>query len=384
MSTTPVVDRIRIIPRADDFLDRNVGSSGEVFFNRATNSLRVFSGRDRGGFEIAKTDLSNILNSVFAAKATAAGVGGGSSGSGASISVSATVPATPANGNLWLNTNNGFLYVYVNDGNSSQWIQPAVSPPSIPTLSTVALTGSYSDLSNTPIIPGIATTQVAGTVKPGVGLSISQDGTLSVTGELELTLISALGFATGVTINEFSNDPVLSDNSASAVPTEAAVRSYIDRRLGLTHNGDVVPLVDKIGPTYLTADTLNDVTLTGFTTIQQTSEVLNTKTGATGVVVHDYETGAIFYHTSIAANFTANFTNVPTTNNRTTSVVLILVQGATPRLPTAVAINGATQTIEWQGGTIPAGTASQIDLVSFTLIRTASTWTVLGSLTTYA
>jgi hypothetical protein len=384
MSTTPVVDRIRIIPRADDFLDRNVGSSGEVFFNRATNSLRVFSGRDRGGFEIAKTDLSNILNSVFAAKATAAGVGGGSSGSGASISVSATVPATPANGNLWLNTNNGFLYVYVNDGNSSQWIQPAVSPPSIPTLSTVALTGSYSDLSNTPTIPGIATTQVAGTVKPGVGLSISQDGTLSVTGELELTLISGLGFAVGVTITEFSNDPVLSDNSASAVPTEAAVRSYIDRRLGLTHNGDVVPLVDKIGPTYLTADTLNDVTLTGFTTIQQTSEVLNTKTGATGVVVHDYETGAIFYHTSIAANFTANFTNVPTTNNRTTSVVLILVQGATPRLPTAVAINGATQTIEWQGGTIPTGTASQIDLVSFTLIRTASTWTVLGSLTTYA
>ena len=100
--------------------------------------------------------------------------------------------------------------------------------------------------------------------------------------------------------------------------------------------------------------------------------------------MHDYDTGAIFYHTSIAANFTANFTNVPTTNNRTSSVALILVQGATPRLPTAVAIDGATQTIEWQGGTIPTGTASQIDLVSFTLIRTASTWTVLGSLTTYA
>jgi hypothetical protein len=368
MSTTPVVDRIRIIPRADDFLDRNVGSSGEVFFNRATNSLRVFSGRDRGGFEIAKTDLSNILNSVFAAKATAAGVGGGSSGSGASISVSATVPATPANGNLWLNTNNGFLYVYVNDGNSSQWIQPAVSPPSIPTLSTVALTGSYSDLSNTPTIPGIATTQVAGTVKPGVGLSISQDGTLSVTGELELTLISGLGFAVGVTITEFSIDPGLVDDSDSAVPTEKAVKTYVDTSIS----------------NLLTSSNFTDTTLSGLTTIQQTSEVLNTKTGATGVVVHDYATGAIFYHTSIAANFTANFTNVPTTNNRTTSVALLLVQGATPRLPTAVAIDGATQTIEWQGGTVPTGTASQIDLVSFTLIRTASTWTVLGSLTTYA
>jgi hypothetical protein len=46
MSSAPIVDRIRIIPRPDEFLDRNVGSSGEVFFNRATNSLRVYSGKD--------------------------------------------------------------------------------------------------------------------------------------------------------------------------------------------------------------------------------------------------------------------------------------------------------------------------------------------------
>ena len=35
----PIVDRIRIIPRASDFLDRNTGSSGEVFFDRKTNTL---------------------------------------------------------------------------------------------------------------------------------------------------------------------------------------------------------------------------------------------------------------------------------------------------------------------------------------------------------
>ena len=44
---SPVVDRIRIIPRSDDFLDRNVGSSGEVFYDQQSNSLRVFSGTDR-------------------------------------------------------------------------------------------------------------------------------------------------------------------------------------------------------------------------------------------------------------------------------------------------------------------------------------------------
>ena len=65
MSSAPIVDRIRIIPRPTDFLDRNVGASGEVFFNRATNSLRVYSGKDRAGFEIARSDLTNVSDSVL-------------------------------------------------------------------------------------------------------------------------------------------------------------------------------------------------------------------------------------------------------------------------------------------------------------------------------
>ena len=51
-SAAPVVDRIRLIPRPDDFLDRQVGSSGEVFYDKQSNSLRVYSGKDRGGFTL--------------------------------------------------------------------------------------------------------------------------------------------------------------------------------------------------------------------------------------------------------------------------------------------------------------------------------------------
>jgi hypothetical protein len=59
MNSAPIVDRIRIIPRAKDFLDRSTGSSGEVFFSKETNTLRVYSGRtaNRGGFEVV-TDAS--------------------------------------------------------------------------------------------------------------------------------------------------------------------------------------------------------------------------------------------------------------------------------------------------------------------------------------
>jgi hypothetical protein len=74
MSASPTVNRLRIIPRPEEFLNRNVGASGEIFFNAATNSLRVYSGKNQGGFEIARADLSNIANSDFLAKAEAAGV----------------------------------------------------------------------------------------------------------------------------------------------------------------------------------------------------------------------------------------------------------------------------------------------------------------------
>ncbi len=52
MTTNAIFDRIRIIPRADDFLDRNVGASGEIFFDSQANTLRLYNGKSTGGFSI--------------------------------------------------------------------------------------------------------------------------------------------------------------------------------------------------------------------------------------------------------------------------------------------------------------------------------------------
>ncbi len=112
-------------------------------------------------------------------------------------------------------------------------------------------------------------------------------------------------------------------------------------------------------------------------------ESLSTKTGATGTVTHDISTGTIFHHSSMSANFTANFTNVPTTNDRVINVTLILIQGVTARIPSAVQIDGSAQTINWQDNTVPTGNASKKDIAVFSLIRTGSAWTVLGGLSTY-
>jgi hypothetical protein len=353
-SSAPIVDRIRIIPRPEDFLDRNVGSSGEVFFNRESSSLRVYSGRDRSGFEIARADLENVTDADLSARITALGITGGASG-GASVDVSETAPTEPEAGNLWLNTTNGRLYIYVNDGDTSQWMQPAVPVFSgsyndlsdKPALATVATSGSYNDLTDKPVI---SDSGFDGTYDSLSGKPTSFSG------------LTALGLSAGVTITEFSGDGALTDSSNSAVPTESAVKTYVDNRISL------------IG---------NNLTLTGLTTIQQSTEVLNALTGATGTVTHDLDDGAVFYHSSLAADFTADFINVPTTNDRTISLVLILNQGGTAYIPTAVQIDGQAQTINWQGASAPSGNANQIDVVSFTLIRTGDAWAVIGSLTTY-
>jgi hypothetical protein len=70
---------LRITPRDSEFLDRKTGVSGEVFYDRDANTLRLYNGVV-GGIALAKANLTNISNADFLAKSVAAGVGGSGSG----------------------------------------------------------------------------------------------------------------------------------------------------------------------------------------------------------------------------------------------------------------------------------------------------------------
>ena len=94
--------------------------------------------------------------------------------------------------------------------------------------------------------------------------------------------------------------------------------------------------------------------------------------------------GNVFALSSNSADITVNYTNVPTPANQTISTSLIISQGATAYIPSAVNINSNSQTIKWLGTSAPSGNANKTDVVSFTFIATGvSTYTVLGSLSTY-
>jgi hypothetical protein len=127
----------------------------------------------------------------------------------------------------------------------------------------------------------------------------------------------------------------------------------------------------------------NNITLTGTTTVQEITEVVNTKTGATGVVTHDYATGSIFYHSNIISSFTVNLINVPNTTNRTVTLTLVLQQGGTNYIPNGFQINGTSYSIGWAGGITPSGVANKINYVTFFLLNVNSTWTVNGNLSSY-
>ena len=71
-------------------------------------------------------------------------------------------------------------------------------------------------------------------------------GQVTFSSSIALSNLDGLGFKVGVPIREFSTDSAFTDNATDTVPTENATRIYIERRLGITHDGAVVPTTQLI------------------------------------------------------------------------------------------------------------------------------------------
>ena len=112
-------------------------------------------------------------------------------------------------------------------------------------------------------------------------------------------------------------------------------------------------------------------------------EKFATLTGSTGTVAHDCSTGHIFYHTGAAANFTANFTNLSLAQEDATNIAIIINQGNTGYIPSAVQIGGAAQTIVWNGNSTPSATDNGTDVFSFTILNDGGTYVVLGQMVSF-
>jgi hypothetical protein len=373
LPVAPVFDRVRLVPRPNDFLNRNVGASGELFYEKETKTLRVYNGLSRGGFEIVSQDrlrvnaanaevatvkynvtigndgVSNkyIFNAGaeyapelsfvvgytylfdqsdqtnlyypnaeggainqhplnFSADNVNGVLGGGTAylegvvykleglevtqalynsnfsraekrevqitvtsstptalyywctqhlnmgstieigapgaGSGASLEVSDTAPENPNAGSIWYNSTSGFLYVYIEDADSSQWVQPVAGN---------VFSGAFTDLTATP------------TTLAGYGIT---DAALSTDIPTSLT---DLGISDGS-----ATQVLTTDGAGNFTFEDAAGGSSFDQNLNTT---DSVTFASISSPTFLNSGTgVTNLTSASTLTLQAVDAVVVT------------------------------------------------------------------------------------------------------------
>ena len=127
-----------------------------------------------------------------------------------------------------------------------------------------------------------------------------------------------------------------------------------------------------------------DLGVAGRTTLGGVTERMSHTQGGSTLTC-DMIGQSIFYLNKPSGGVTANFTNVPTTDNRIITPTVILSQSSpTAYIVSTVQVDGASQTpINWANGTTPTGTAGKQDVFGFSLIRSGSAWKVLGQMSTY-
>ncbi len=106
------------------------------------------------------------------------------------------------------------------------------------------------------------TTDQNGIFRVGRFFTVDQGtGRVTFAASIALSNLDGLGFKRGVTVSEFSNDDRFVDGANDALPTEAAVQGYLDRRLGMDRNNASIDSSQLIGPGYL--DRAGLLTFTG-------------------------------------------------------------------------------------------------------------------------
>jgi len=181
---------------------------------------------------------------------------------------------------------------------------------------------------------------------------------------------------------------IVSSSTGSTNTTSGAV--VISGGLGVTGNLNVAGSINggtlngiSVGSVTPASGSFTSLSVANLASIAELAEVIGSKTGATGVVVHDFNETNTWYHSNMAANFTANLTNTPTTNDRIITINLLLIQGGTARYASGLQINGSPQTIRWAGYAPPTPAANRFEIQTFSLIRQNNNWTVFSSLTSF-
>jgi hypothetical protein len=160
-------------------------ADGKLYYKHANGTIAVFSSGGAGGDSFGTVNAAgtlivadtagdiltleagsgiSITGDAINDKITIAATGGSGS-----VTTSDTAPGSPSDGDLWWDSSTGKLYIYYDDGSSSQWVE--VSSPSYS-----ATTQSASNTTIGYVISGGGSTITTGTI--GLGLRVSYSCTI--------------------------------------------------------------------------------------------------------------------------------------------------------------------------------------------------------------
>lgn len=102
-----------------------------------------------------------------------------------------------------------------------------------------------------------------------------------------------------------------------------------------------------------------------------------------GITIFDYELTSTFYLSGFTTNNIFNIINVPSENNNTLSIKLVIEQSNTPYIASQYLINSVNSTIKWRNGITPIPTANNTNIIELTLFRNNNIWNIVGDFNIY-
>ena len=237
------------------------------------------------------------------------------------------------------------------------------------------------------------TTDQNGIFRVGRFFTVDQGtGSVTFSASIALSNLDGLGFKRGVVVSEFSTDPSLTNNASDTVPVQSAIRSYIDKRLGLDHGGSPMALSTLIGPGFLSLNgtlamkgTLNmanygivnvgnptlstDVTnkayvdgaVVSYNSLSKMEDVSIVSPALNNILIYD-TTSSRWKNATAAGDITLSFN--AGTGVLTSAVAAGAIDNTKVSASAAIAQSKLAMTITGTSASAPAGTAAQIQAAS--------------------
>lgn len=155
--------------------------------------------------------------------------------------------------------------------------------------------------------------------------------------------------------------------------------TYADLRVGGITSGAITASGAVSASSFTTT---GGMTVSGTVDIQEMREQVVNVTLASNVGTLDWTAGNIYYISAApTGNMTFNVTNMPTDTDKIMTVNVLVTQGSTGYIPTTFQIAGTNQVLRWPNGSAPTATnsAGKIDIFTFNLLRTGTSWIVFAN-----